>query len=155
MRTNSVPNPRLECEYDDLELVQARKSVGDRVKRQRLVGDGEASRSRSSERRGAAGYDLNDAAAIHPSLLAPLPPPGISFHPPDSRAPFPLPAAPTPMTQDIIANSGYALPTLATGRWYEPGGDKASQVAAAQLAEIRTLKEHVGGSPRLPPFNLY
>lgn len=111
------------------------------MKRQRLAEDkATTSRSRSIEHRT---HDMD--AAIHPSLnMAPVPPPAMSFHPPadaPSRAPPP----------EIIANSGWALPTLATGRWYEPNGGKASQVAAAQLAEIRTLKEHVG-EPQSPAF---
>lgn len=74
---------------------------------------------------------------------------------------------------EILGTSGYALPptvaTAGTGtgtgtspiaappppaqtqttmgsRWYEPNGGKESDVAAAQLAEIRTLKEQVGTS---------
>ncbi|KAJ9109233.1 hypothetical protein QFC21_000562 [Naganishia friedmannii] len=57
---------------------------------------------------------------------------------------------------EILGTSGYALPpatgastsgatstTMMGGRWYEPNGGKESDVAAAQLAEIRTLREQV------------
>lgn len=134
VRTNSQVNPRLECEYDDVEVLQARqRGAGagtgpERVKRQR-VSEG-VSRSRSVERT----QNGSAATAAASSSSLPLLDPAITSVPPAQQAPT-----------EIIANSGYALPanTLATGRWYEPNSSKASQVVAAQLAEIRTLKEHV------------
>ena len=150
VRTNSQVNPRLECEYDDVDVLQARqRGAGagagagagpDRVKRQR-VSEG-VSRSRSVERtqNGSAGISGRDhaepSAASSSSSFPPHLDPAITSNV--------SPLAQQPPTE-IIANSGYALPanTLATGRWYEPNSSKASQVVAAQLAEIRTLKEHV------------
>lgn len=146
VRTNSVVNPRLECEYDEEGASAQRRpaagqGAGPKVKRQKVAGEAEGSRSRSIEQR----HEL-DPAFTAPTPQFQPPPPSMFPPPPVSEASSRGP----PPTTEIISSTGYALPSHPfpsnTGRWYEPNGGKASQVAAAQLAEIRGLKEHVGTS---------